>query len=129
MMKCGLDFFYFEILLAPSEIPANLPGQFSFSGQIFLHWAAATLNGLVEFQNKKNLDHFYYRQFALLMEFFQFCELKLPKSDFQNQYSMPRVFLKKKILKNNSLGELFLLKFSFFEKATKICVIFLRLWF
>ena len=45
--------FYFEILLAPSELPANLPGQFSLSGQIILHWAAATLKGLVEFQNKK----------------------------------------------------------------------------
>ena len=39
------------------EIPANLPGKFSLSGQIFLHWTAATLKGLVEFQNKK-LDHF-----------------------------------------------------------------------
>ena len=46
--------FYFEILLVPSELPANLPGQFSLSGQLFLHWAAATLKGLVEFQNKKN---------------------------------------------------------------------------
>ncbi len=45
--------FYFEIHRAPSEIPANLPGQFSLSGQIFLHWAAATLKGLGEFQNKK----------------------------------------------------------------------------
>ena len=27
--------FFFEIPLAPSEIPAKLPGQFSFSGQIF----------------------------------------------------------------------------------------------
>ena len=54
MVTSDLDFFfYFEILLAPSEIPANLPGQFSLSGQIFLHWAAATLKGLVEFQNKK----------------------------------------------------------------------------
>ena len=49
--------FYFEILKAPSEIPANLPGQFSLFGQIFLHWAA-TLKGLVKFQNKKILDHF-----------------------------------------------------------------------
>ena len=39
-------FFYFEILLAPSELPANLPGQFSLSGQLFLHWAAATLKRL-----------------------------------------------------------------------------------
>ena len=44
---------YFQIDRAPSEIPANLPGQFSLSGQILLHWAAATLKGLVEFQNKK----------------------------------------------------------------------------
>jgi hypothetical protein len=46
----GLDFFYFEILRAPSEIPAKLPCQFSPFGQIFLHWAAATLKGHVEFQ-------------------------------------------------------------------------------
>ena len=38
--------FYFEIHFAPSEIPANLPGQFSLSGQIFLHWAAATVKTL-----------------------------------------------------------------------------------
>ena len=44
---------YFEIHRAPSEIPANLPGQFSPNGQIFWHWAAATLKGLGEFQNKK----------------------------------------------------------------------------
>ena len=35
MVKSGLDFFFFEILHAPSEIPANLAGQFSRSGQIF----------------------------------------------------------------------------------------------
>ena len=46
-------FYYFEILRALSEKPANLPGQFSPSGQIFLHWAAATLKGQVGFQNKK----------------------------------------------------------------------------
>ena len=45
--------FYFEIHQAPSEMPAILPGQFSHSGQIFLHWAAATLKGLGECQNKK----------------------------------------------------------------------------
>ena len=33
MVKSGL--FYFEILLAPSELPANLLGQFSLSGQLF----------------------------------------------------------------------------------------------
>ena len=42
---------YFEIPRAPSEIPANQPGQFGLSGQIFLHWAAATLKGHMEFQN------------------------------------------------------------------------------
>ena len=52
MVKSGLV-FYFENILAPSELPANLPGQLGISGQIFLHWAAATLKGLVEFQNKK----------------------------------------------------------------------------
>ena len=56
MVKSGLV-LYFEILLAPSELPANLPGQFSLSGQLFLHWAAATLKGLVELKIKK-LDHF-----------------------------------------------------------------------
>ena len=44
-MKNGLDFI-FEIHRAPSEKPANLLGQFSLSGQIFLHWAAVTLKGL-----------------------------------------------------------------------------------
>ena len=37
--------FYFEIHRAP----AKLPGQFSHSEQIFLHWAGATLEGLGEF--------------------------------------------------------------------------------
>ena len=49
--KCSR--IYFEIHGAPSEIPAKLPGQFSHSGQIFVHWAAGTLKGLAEFQNKK----------------------------------------------------------------------------
>ena len=56
MVKSGLD-FYFEIHRAPSEIPAKLPGQFGHSGQTFLHWAAATLKRLGEFQ-KECLDHF-----------------------------------------------------------------------
>ena len=40
--------FYFEIHRAPSEIPAR-PIQPFWAD--FLHWAAATLKGLVEFQN------------------------------------------------------------------------------
>ena len=51
MMKNGLDFF-FEIHRAPSEIPANLPGQFSLSEQIFFALGMATLKGPGEFQNK-----------------------------------------------------------------------------
>ena len=42
--KCSR--IYFEIHQAPSEIPAKLPGQFDHSGQIFLHWVAATLKYL-----------------------------------------------------------------------------------
>ena len=53
MVNSGLEFFYFESLRAPPEIPANLPGQFSQYGQIFLHWAAATLKGHIGVQNKK----------------------------------------------------------------------------
>ena len=53
MVKSGVEFFYFEILRAPSEIPANLPGQFSLSQLIFSHLAAATLKGQKGFQNRK----------------------------------------------------------------------------
>ena len=45
---------YFEIHRAPSEIPVKLPGQFGHSGQMFLHWAAATLKGLGKFQDKNS---------------------------------------------------------------------------
>ena len=41
--------FYFKIERAPSEIPANLLGQFSLSEPFFLHWAAVNLKGLVQF--------------------------------------------------------------------------------
>ena len=57
IVKSGLK-KYFEILQAPSEIPANLSDQFSLSWLIILHWAAAILKGLVEFQNNFFLDHF-----------------------------------------------------------------------
>ena len=52
-VKSGLDFLNIQIEKAPSEILANLPGQFSPYGQIFWHWAAATLKRLGEFPNKK----------------------------------------------------------------------------
>ena len=56
MMKNDLELIFWN-LRARSEIPANLQGQFSVSGQSFLQWAATTLKGLGEFQNKV-LDHF-----------------------------------------------------------------------
>ena len=34
-VKSGLDFFYFEIHPAPSEIPANRPNQINLFGQTF----------------------------------------------------------------------------------------------
>ena len=44
-MKSGLEKKFFEIPRWPSEIPVNLLG---LSGQISLHWAAATLKAIVE---------------------------------------------------------------------------------
>ena len=44
MVKSVLEFFYFKILLAMSIKPFWTD---------FLYWAAATLKGLVELQNKK----------------------------------------------------------------------------
>ena len=44
----------------------NLPGQFSLSRQIFLYWAAATLKGLAEFQNKK-FETTFHNQFRSKM--------------------------------------------------------------
>ena len=52
-MKSGLEKKYFETPQWPSEIPANLPGPFSCSWQIYLQWAAASVKGHVGFQNKK----------------------------------------------------------------------------
>ena len=50
MVRTGLE-KKIEIPHAPSGMTANLPGKFSLSGQIFLHWATATLKGHMEFQN------------------------------------------------------------------------------
>ena len=51
MVKSGMEFIL--KFTEPLQRSANLPGQFSSNGQIFWHWAAATLKGLGEFQNKK----------------------------------------------------------------------------
>ena len=52
MVKSGLEknILTFHVPLQ-RYVPANQTGQFGLSGQIFLHWAAATLKGHVEFQN------------------------------------------------------------------------------
>ena len=47
----------FEIPRAPLNIPANQPGQFSPSGQIFRHWAAATSEGACGISKYFFLDH------------------------------------------------------------------------
>ena len=96
-MKSGLDFFSFEILHAPSEIPANLPGQFSRYGQISLHWAAATLKGHIGFQNKKNLDHFspsFFSQNQLFQEL-RFQSTYSSRSRWCAGFSKKWVFAKK----------------------------------
>ena len=58
----GLEFILklIEPLQRYLLIPAKLPGQFSPNGKIFWQWAAATLKGLSEFQNKKFYATFYH---------------------------------------------------------------------
>ena len=65
MVKSGLEFILKFTKRAPSEIPAKLLSQFGHSGQIFLHWAAATLQVLGQFQNNYN---FKTRDFSPLIE-------------------------------------------------------------
>ena len=60
MQGCTNDFRIFGVILKPFCTLVlihgwYLPGQFSLLGQIFLHWAAATLKGLVKFQNKNKI--------------------------------------------------------------------------
>ena len=53
MVKSGLEFFfYFEILRAPSEIPANLPGQDIFE------LGSSNSGGACRILKQKILDHF-----------------------------------------------------------------------
>jgi hypothetical protein len=54
------QYFFFEVERAPSEIPPILPGHSSNSGQVILIWAAATLKGLTDLQNKIILDHYLF---------------------------------------------------------------------
>ena len=52
-VRSGLEFYILKFT-DPLHRPANLLGHFSLAGQIFLYWAAATLKGLGECQNKKS---------------------------------------------------------------------------
>ena len=57
MVKIGLELFILKFTEPlQRSLLSTLPSQFSPSGQIVLHWAAAILKGLGEFQNKKILD-------------------------------------------------------------------------
>ena len=53
VIVCKPLIFEIKYITKLLDIPANLPSQFSLSGQLCLHWEAATLKGLGEFQNKK----------------------------------------------------------------------------
>ena len=55
MVKSGLEFFYFEILLAPLEL--LLPSEKNLPRMAELAWQVS-LKGHVGFQNKKILGHF-----------------------------------------------------------------------
>ena len=53
MVKSGLEFFNFEILLAPSELLLPSAEKSAQKGWIGLTGYQVTLKGLVEFQSKK----------------------------------------------------------------------------
>jgi hypothetical protein len=59
MMNSCLEFYILEFseplqrYLQNNLLTCHLPGQFSLSWQILLHWAAATLFGQAEIQNEK----------------------------------------------------------------------------
>ena len=57
---------YFEIQLWPSEIPPNLPGQFSLPGQIFFALGSSNSEG----------HHGILRQFSLLNALFSIFQKK-----------------------------------------------------
>jgi hypothetical protein len=57
MVKSGLEFIL-KFTEPLQRYLLKLPGQFGHSGQIFVHWAAAPLKGLGEFQNEKSRPTF-----------------------------------------------------------------------
>ena len=58
MVKSGLRFILKFTEPLQRYVPANLLGQFSLYGKIFLHWAAATLKGSVNF---KATFHYHFK--------------------------------------------------------------------
>jgi hypothetical protein len=48
MVKCGLEFFHLKF----SELLLTCQATSAFLERLFLYWAAATLKGLAEFQDK-----------------------------------------------------------------------------
>ena len=52
-VNSGLEFFIFKFTEPLQRFLLTCQANSAFQGQIFLHWAAVTLKGLVEFQNKK----------------------------------------------------------------------------
>ena len=70
----------FEILHASSKIPVKLPGQFSFSKHIFLHWAAATLKERNGFQNNFQAKIGYLFRELRFLSTYSSCGVLLPRS-------------------------------------------------
>jgi hypothetical protein len=58
MKKSGLEKNYFKIPRAPSEKPANQPGQFSLSGQIFFALGISNSEGARGISKQFFLDYF-----------------------------------------------------------------------
>jgi hypothetical protein len=52
MVKNGLEFFILKFTEPLQRYLLTCQANSAFLGRYFLHWAAATLKGLGEFQNK-----------------------------------------------------------------------------
>jgi hypothetical protein len=53
MVKSGLEFFILKFYLPLQRYLITCQANSAFLGRMFLNWAAATLKGLVEFENKE----------------------------------------------------------------------------
>ena len=58
MMKNDLEFFILKFTKPLQRYLLTSQANSALLGRFFLHWAAATLKGLGEFQNEKILGHF-----------------------------------------------------------------------